>query len=344
MPIAFDDDATVRPPVRIIISPASEMFVSLLRLVRVANHPDYAAWAATARAAMPPALWEEIAYFGRCFRFWLDAIDLALAPDILTRSVPEFLDAMDDLSAEEIARVALHGLVSPEPALHADALSPEAVAARTEAMRDPLAFKARFVTTLRQYWQSVFAAEWKRRWPLLEQFQARETARLTKMDPFDWLHACNSHIMYDAATETLLYQKTIHVRFPLREIARITCIPSTFMANLVGRIGDDVQVFLDVPFMTPAPERVPSALLATTKALADETRLLVYKAVLQRPQYTQELAAMLHLAEPTISRHLKILKAAGFVQSRKDGAVVRYSGIITPVENFPASFSTFLRG
>ena len=61
------------------------------------------------------------------------------------------------------------------------------------------------------------------------------------------------------------------------------------------------------------------------KALSDPNRVKVVKMLQQRDMCVCEMQEALGLAQPTVSKHLKILESAGFVQSRKDGLWVSYS-------------------
>lgn len=60
------------------------------------------------------------------------------------------------------------------------------------------------------------------------------------------------------------------------------------------------------------------------RALADETRLQMARLVAEDPRSTKELAELLSLSDSAISRHLKILQAAGIVTGERDGYFVLY--------------------
>lgn len=55
------------------------------------------------------------------------------------------------------------------------------------------------------------------------------------------------------------------------------------------------------------------------KALADETRLRLVRLLAREELNVQELALILKLPQPTISRHLAVLKQVGLVGDRRDG-------------------------
>ena len=61
------------------------------------------------------------------------------------------------------------------------------------------------------------------------------------------------------------------------------------------------------------------------KALSDPNRVKIIKMLQQRVLCVCELKAALNVAQPTVSKHLKLLEDAGLVASEKDGLWVNYS-------------------
>jgi DNA-binding transcriptional ArsR family regulator len=55
-------------------------------------------------------------------------------------------------------------------------------------------------------------------------------------------------------------------------------------------------------------------------ALADPTRRLVFERLAEGPRAVGELAEDLPVSRPAVSQHLKVLKAAGLVTDRPEGA------------------------
>src|SRR5678809_1048638 len=55
-------------------------------------------------------------------------------------------------------------------------------------------------------------------------------------------------------------------------------------------------------------------------ALADPTRRQVFERLGQGPRAVGELAAGLPVSRPAVSQHLRVLKEAGLVSDRPDGA------------------------
>lgn len=60
------------------------------------------------------------------------------------------------------------------------------------------------------------------------------------------------------------------------------------------------------------------------KALSDPNRVKVVKMLQEKEMCVCEIQEALGLAQPTVSKHLKILEDAGLLQSRKDGLWVNY--------------------
>ncbi len=60
------------------------------------------------------------------------------------------------------------------------------------------------------------------------------------------------------------------------------------------------------------------------KALADPNRLKILKILEQGPRCACEFQPLLGLAQPTVSKHLKVLGAAGLVEGRKVKFWVHY--------------------
>ena len=60
------------------------------------------------------------------------------------------------------------------------------------------------------------------------------------------------------------------------------------------------------------------------KALSDPNRVKVMKMLVEKELCVCEMTALLGLAQPTVSKHLKILEDAGLVESWKQGSWVNY--------------------
>ena len=64
--------------------------------------------------------------------------------------------------------------------------------------------------------------------------------------------------------------------------------------------------------------------LKVMKALSDPNRVKIIKLLQQKMMCVCELQVALKIAQPTVSKHLKILEEAGMVDYAKDGLWVNY--------------------
>ncbi len=61
------------------------------------------------------------------------------------------------------------------------------------------------------------------------------------------------------------------------------------------------------------------------KALADEKRFEVVKLLMKNPSHVKDLQTALCIDQSLLSHHLRLLRDAGIVQSKRDGKAVLYS-------------------
>jgi DNA-binding transcriptional ArsR family regulator len=61
------------------------------------------------------------------------------------------------------------------------------------------------------------------------------------------------------------------------------------------------------------------------QALADPTRIMILYALNESPHSVGELADVIGLTQPSISRHLKVLRERGLVDSHRNGQSVIYT-------------------
>jgi DNA-binding transcriptional ArsR family regulator len=59
---------------------------------------------------------------------------------------------------------------------------------------------------------------------------------------------------------------------------------------------------------------------AALEALGDPTRREIFELIADRPRAVGELAGELPVSRPAVSQHLKVLKDAGLVNDRPEGA------------------------
>ncbi len=78
---------------------------------------------------------------------------------------------------------------------------------------------------------------------------------------------------------------------------------------------------------------LPKAFAATAelmKLLSDNTRLRLFWILCHCEECPLNLSAMLNMSSPALAHHLKLLKAAALIQSRREGKEVYYRAADTP--------------
>jgi DNA-binding transcriptional ArsR family regulator len=78
-------------------------------------------------------------------------------------------------------------------------------------------------------------------------------------------------------------------------------------------------------FVHPYKQRSMKTLPASFKAFADPTRLRIVNVLLRSPLCVCEIARVLGLSQPLLSRHLAYLRHCGVVEGRRDRMRVQYT-------------------
>jgi DNA-binding transcriptional ArsR family regulator len=83
--------------------------------------------------------------------------------------------------------------------------------------------------------------------------------------------------------------------------------------------------------------------MTSFETLADPTRLRIVEALLSGEQQVNDLVARVDIHQSGVSRHLRILSEAGFVQMRPDGARRLYSLRAEPFQELDSWVSRYRR-
>jgi ArsR family transcriptional regulator len=114
----------------------------------------------------------------------------------------------------------------------------------------------------------------------------------------------------------------------LRQRSRVVLAPMHF--SRMGGLVLDMTGFVLAggPFRLDEVEEVrrkESELIASRmKVLADGTRVALLRELALEPASVMDLARRFELAQPTVSNHVRLLRDAGLLESRKDGPKVVY--------------------
>jgi DNA-binding transcriptional ArsR family regulator len=345
--------------VRFALAPAAEAVMSLHVLLFPKIHAVQHPWI-RAMQRVSPQLKREI----RAFAFlYVDAY-----PDCFIPAAPgvTFEDQLDVIRSLDEADAA-HELARPlffyweaeaggrerlaDPAVRDRAVTfaretagEEGAELAAVAFEDPGRLRDRLVALLERYWEEAFATEWARLESILRRAVAESEQHVAATGPLAFLESVPD-LRRDG---DVLVRRSPHEH--LVEISPerpLLLVPSAYVWPHV-RVNCDPPwppvVIYAAPFVLREAARhdVPTALVQTLRAAGDETRLRILKLVGERPRPTEELAPLVNLSEPALSRQLRILHEAGLVRPRRNGYYVLYALEREALEAMPGTLEAFL--
>jgi DNA-binding transcriptional ArsR family regulator len=334
---------------RFTYAPLQEAAFSLHVLVEPQHHPLHHRWVREMRQ-LPADLRRELSACAFVFG--------ATLPDPLARfpehTMASFEDGLADLRRlpMELVSSALEPLVPDD----ADG-SPEKAAAAREAREDPGGFFERLCALLERYWHATFATKWERLEPQLAASVAEARGLL----------AAGGLEAFIATLEPRVYLRRGHGRVVLE----IICVPQWGAPPEMDDIDVDVPgsfTFVPSAFSWPhawasveppwplgisyasselrreARRRVPpDELVRLLRATGDDVRLRILRWIAESPRTTQELAPLVGISEPALSRHLRRLTDAGLLATRREGRYVLYHLRGERLESLVESLLAYLR-
>jgi DNA-binding transcriptional ArsR family regulator len=226
---------------------------------------------------------------------------------LLTDEADTFLDGME-------RAVHLGGA-----GLELDSESPDdrdATLVRLERLRQDPALTRRYAGLLRRIWELVrptweetgreevlqACADWSRR--------LHQGATMADLFP-------NKHLIHRTDQTQLLTRRPRFVLSPMHFVSF-----GGFVVDMTS------YVHLGGP-ARPADEgrrRKESELIAARlKVLSDATRVSILRELTDQPASVMDLARRFQLSQPTVSSHVRLLRDAGLLESRRDGARILYS-------------------
>jgi ArsR family transcriptional regulator, arsenate/arsenite/antimonite-responsive transcriptional repressor len=82
-----------------------------------------------------------------------------------------------------------------------------------------------------------------------------------------------------------------------------------------------------------------------SKALGDQTRLLIYQAIAARDQINcSEIVALQRVTPATVSHHLKTLADAGLIECRREGQFIYSRALRRTMKDYLCSLAGIVRG
>lgn len=326
-----------------VASPVLESVLSLSVLAQPNHHPLHEGWAEDVRARLPAPMKRGLADFR--FRH-MDYIPPALVPreDGVIPSFEAELARIRALPLEQQSVPVLRNLTGAPPRTwhHLDeAETRAALLERAAELGSPTVKMVRlgldrpaelvglFLEFLEVYWEQFFREEWEARLPELEGAMAAARGRVSEGGLSTMLETLKPTVNVDYARHEFSVRRDHEERIELDRGTPVLLVPSGFLWPHIGLVDDAPDAFA---ILYPARLGQPLAegnedvdLVALLRALGDRTRLQTLRLIGERPRSTQELAKLIGLSEPAMSRHLRQLASAGVLERTRRGPFLLYT-------------------
>lgn len=321
------------------LSPIAELSAALHALGELDHHPRSHEWADAVRRDVPAAVLDECAEWAPLWGSLRARFLLPLDEQSDRTLAKEFADieALDQrrfvaMCAEAVIdrdrtvkydRLGIDQAVTGRFRDRASHLSAERLAVADRLLADPVAFRTDLMAFLRTFAAHGFEEEWRTQRPLLAQdgrrrlrdVERRGLGVVAELAPtaqelqqprrvvFDKLYDATAKV----ADQVCLIVPSVHVR-PHVAIKHNSGVPIVIQYP----VGGTNEVTYDV-----VKERM--------LALTDPMRIRLCRWILREPHTTSDLARRMGMSEPQVSRHLRRLREAGLVYTRREGRLVFYA-------------------
>ncbi|HUF00323.1 MAG TPA: metalloregulator ArsR/SmtB family transcription factor [Anaerolineales bacterium] len=226
-----------------------------------------------------------------------------------------------------------------------DEATDEEVETRAHAyVIDPAALKQLVTGHIRWFWKNYLEAEWNRVRPMLEEsaraFNQIDYSDMTRMEMIEFV--TGKEVSSEAKWETKWGKEVQNTK-------EIIFIPNAHIGPYMR--ADKIQGTFYIYFGAHLPEgseiRVPeldrAEIVSRISALADDTRLQILQLIADNGEMrSQEIMEVVNLSQPSVSRYLSQLTAAGFLQERRANGAKAYILNRDRIEKTLKAVSAFL--
>jgi DNA-binding transcriptional ArsR family regulator len=194
---------------------------------------------------------------------------------------------------------------------------------------DPRELVERFTRLLEAYWERAFAAEWARLESKLAESVSAAGREIASDGIFPFLVRLAPQLRVDRDGSSFGLDIPHEHRVSLDSQNPLLLVPSVYVWPHVVVNCDapwPLVLVYRAPHLAESLRHVtPPELVRVLRALGDPTRLRILQQIARRPRSTQELAPLVGLSEAGASKHLRLLAAAGILETRREGYYVVYS-------------------
>jgi DNA-binding transcriptional ArsR family regulator len=210
-----------------------------------------------------------------------------------------------------------------------------------EYVIDPAALKQLLTGHMRWFWKNHMQAEWNRVRPMLD-----ETAKaFSRVDFSDRTRPeMIEYVTGKEINETKWGDQLLQAK-------ELIFIPNAHFGPYIRatNIGDNFYIYFGAHLPEGSEVRVPeldrAEIVSRISALADDTRLQILQMIAERGEMrSQEIMELTNLSQPSVSRYLSQLTAAGYLQERRASGAKAYILNKDRIEKTLQAVSAFLLG
>jgi ArsR family transcriptional regulator len=343
-PFALDLEKTRTKSSLVRIEPAINAFGSMLLVANAEEEPGIHEWVTRIRSQMSEeerfrhklvtigfhySIMPQTA--GGSFEAYLDALESTPPSELRER----LLDAYADICLTKEAQADANEPVDWDEVLvsarsyvaflknrFGDELTDEVMEARAyEYVLEPVALKKLLTEHIRWFWKNHLQAEWNRVRLMLEEsaraFNQVDYRDMTRMEIIEFI--TGKEINEAKWGDALLTAK------------EVIFVPNAHYGPYMrtAKIGDNFYIYFGAHLPEGSDVRVPeldrAEIVSRISALADDTRLQILQMIAEQGEMrSQEIMEAINLSQPSVSRYLSQLTAAGYLQERRANGAKAY--------------------
>lgn len=368
-PFALNLERTTTKNSLVMTEPTLNAFVSMLLISKAEDEPGIHEWVTKTRLQMSS---EER------FRHKLVTIGFhySILPRATEASFEEYLEDLESTPPSEFrdrllkaySQICLTGkapesqsqivnweevLTSPKnyvdflKSRFGDELTDEEVETRAyQYVIDPAALKQLVTGHIRWFWKNYLQTEWNRVRPMLEEssraFNQTDYSAMTRAQMIEFITG------KDVKSEPKLDWKWGN---ELQAAKELVFIPNAHIGPYIraDKIQDTFYIYFGAHLPEGSDVHVPeldrTEIVSRISALADDTRLQILQLIAENGEMrSQEIIEKVNLSQPSVSRYLSQLTAAGFLQERRTNGAKAYVLNQDRIEKTLQAVRTFLLG
>lgn len=342
-------------------SAAHETMMALHVFHDCTHHPLHIPWVISARKKINSTLKQEIEAFSFLYQrplvtFW--TMQGHSAFQSFEQGITELSSSPVDFFCHTIVETILRGKGIPTGLMNNRKLQqdftgmachryPESKEVILALVENPEPIRQRFINMLEDFWRICVKSDWN----MIEELFLKDIAirgrKLIDEGILQLLDSLSQEIDIDPLKNKAVIRRISKQDIYFDQEGQLLLTPSYFawphlFVNLHPIVGINYSIMENRHAAArPMP---PEDLLKFLSTLGDFSRLQIVKYLAQKPRSTRELAGLMGMTEGAISKHIKLLKDAGLVASKRESYYVFYHLLDKPFREFPQGLAEYMKG